>query len=63
MIIIKAINKQTQATHEFTPTEWYEVQKSSEYIYSATVFKETQNTNPIQPKVVQKTGRGCGCRK
>ena len=53
MIIIRAVNKQTQATHEFTPTEWYEVQKSNQYLYSGTVFKEVQNTNPIQPKVVQ----------
>jgi len=63
MIIIKAINKATQATHEFTPTEWYEVQKANQYIYSGTVFKESQNPNPIQPKVVQKSGRGCGCKK
>lgn len=63
MIIIRAVNKQTQATHEFTPTEWYEVQKSNEYLYSGTVFKEVQNTTPIQPKVIQKSGRGCGCKK
>jgi hypothetical protein len=63
MIIIRAVNKQTQATHEFTHTEWYEVQKSNQYLYSGTVFKEVQNTNPIQPKVVQKSGRGCGCKK
>ena len=63
MIIIRAVNKQTQATHEFTPTEWYEVQKSNQFLYSGTVFKEVQNTNAIQPKVVQKSGRGCGCKK
>jgi hypothetical protein len=63
MIIIRAVNKQTQATHEFTPTEWYEEQKSNQYLYSGTIFKEVQNTNPIQAKVVQKSGRGCGCKK
>lgn len=63
MIIIRAINKATQATHEFTPTEWYEIQKTNEYLYTGTIIKEEQNKTPIAAKVVQKSGRGCGCRK
>ena len=60
MLIIKAKNKETNAIHQFTPSEWYEQQKTGEYIYYATINISEPSTQPIQQRTVAPK-RGCGC--
>ena len=60
MLIIKAKHKETNAIHQFTPTEWLTEQQTGSYVYYATINISQPSTQPIQQRTVTPK-RGCGC--